>query len=165
MSSSLTTSPSTIRLEPVHHDDSSSKDLNPPNIDEESSSSTSNGDNDNVDSHSSPSHHLEGDDSPLDCPSLAPLWACRTLESTGDWVGDLSDTRRTRSQFQEVPHLFVASISDPESFQEASGIPKWDATMQEEFNSLERNHTWDLVPLPKEGNLFDASGSIKQNLQ
>lgn len=111
--SSHTTSPSTITLETLHDDDSSFEDLNPPNPIEESSSSTSDGDNDGEDSHSSHSHLLEVDDSPLDSPASMPLWPQQNFESVGDWLGDPSDSRRTRSQFQQAPHLFIASASDP----------------------------------------------------
>jgi hypothetical protein len=70
-SSSPTTSPSTIILETLHHDDSYLEDLNPPNINEESSSSTLDGERDGEYSHSSSNHHLEVDGS----PNSTPLWA------------------------------------------------------------------------------------------
>jgi hypothetical protein len=37
--------------------------------------------------------------------------------------------------------------------------------MQEEYNSLLKNQTWDLVPLPLEGNLSGADGSIGPRAQ
>jgi hypothetical protein len=37
---------------------------------------------------------------------------------------------------------------DPQSYGEAAGNPFWESTMQEEYNSLLDNHTWDLFPLP-----------------
>ncbi|KAH9323687.1 hypothetical protein KI387_018326, partial [Taxus chinensis] len=38
---------------------------------------------------------------------------------------------------------------DPQSFSKAHGIPKWDDAMAAEYSSLMKNHTWDLVSLPK----------------
>lgn len=52
----------------------------------------------------------------------------------------------TTSQFS---HAYIASASDLESFKEALGIPEWDLAMEEEYSSLMRNHTLDLIPLPK----------------
>jgi hypothetical protein len=52
-----------------------------------------------------------------------------------DLVGDLADTRRTRSDFEEPPialiatkpfpsrHLFLVQSSDPQSYGEAAGNP------------------------------------------
>jgi hypothetical protein len=83
-------------------------------------------------------------------PSL-PRWVCSTREAAGDLVGDPSDQRRTRSQFQRASY-FLAQLSetlDLETFAEASGHPDWDTTMNEEYCSLMENDTWDLVPLPK----------------
>jgi hypothetical protein len=78
----------------------------------------------------------------------------------GDLVGDSTDTRRTRSDFEEPlvaltstepfpsRHLFLVQSSDPQSYGEAAGNPFWESAMQEEYNSLLENQTWDLVPLP-----------------
>jgi hypothetical protein len=43
----------------------------------------------------------------------------------------------------------VSETHDPETFAEASGHPDWDTAMNEEYCSLMKNDTWDLVPLPK----------------
>jgi hypothetical protein len=43
----------------------------------------------------------------------------------------------------------VSKTHDPEAFAEASGDPDWDTTMNEEYRSLMKNDTWDIVPLPK----------------
>jgi hypothetical protein len=88
-----------------------------------------------------------------------PKWAQPTLQEASDLVGDLLDSR-TRSQ-HEVPshvfssfepaipmHCYMVQSSDPRIYSEALGNPLWEATMQEEFDSLLENQTWDLVPLP-----------------
>jgi hypothetical protein len=43
----------------------------------------------------------------------------------------------------------VSETHDPETFVEASSHPDWDTTTNEEYRSLMKNDTWDLVPLPK----------------
>jgi hypothetical protein len=45
-------------------------------------------------------------------------------------------------------HIFLVQSSDPQSYGEAVGNPFWESSMQEEYNSLLENQTWDLVPLP-----------------
>ena len=37
---------------------------------------------------------------------------------------------------------------DPQYFKEAFHDPRWQATMDEEFDSLHDNKTWELVSLP-----------------
>jgi hypothetical protein len=45
-------------------------------------------------------------------------------------------------------HCHLVQSSDPQSYAEAAGHPSWESTMEEEYNSLLENQTWDLVPLP-----------------
>jgi hypothetical protein len=101
-----------------------------------------------VSSSSSQSSDSKDVDSPSPSPTM-PCWACHTLESTGTLVGDPFDTWRTRSQHQDILHSYIATASNSQSFIEASSIVEWDSTMEEEYNSLIQNKTWDLVPLPK----------------
>lgn len=58
--------------------------------------------------------------------STKPNWAQQTFDSAGSLVGNPSDTRRTRSQQKSFPHAYIDIALDPQSFKEASGIPKWD---------------------------------------
>jgi hypothetical protein len=93
-------------------------------------------------------------------PEQRPKWAQPTLQDAGDLVGDPTDTRRTRSDFEEPPlaltatepfppmHLFLVQSSDPQYYGEAARNPFWESTMQEEYNFLLEKQTWDLVPLP-----------------
>ena len=53
------------------------------------------------------------------------------------------------SSLHRNPRAFMASASDPKYFHEAHGIKEWEAAMKDEHNSLLKNDTWDLVPLPK----------------
>ena len=52
------------------------------------------------------------------------------------------------SEVVPAEKCFLMVGSDPQSYQEASIEPRWQTTMQEEFNSLQENETWELVPLP-----------------
>jgi hypothetical protein len=91
-----------------------------------------------------------------------PKWAHTTLHDAGDLVGDPADTRRNRSDFKEPPialtsiepfpskHIFSVQYLDPQYYGEATGNPFWESAMQEEYNSLLENQTWDLVPFPSE---------------
>eukprot|EP00253_Pinus_taeda_P023541 PITA_23541 len=45
-------------------------------------------------------------------------------------------------------HAYMMHGSDPQTYAEADGHPEWEAAMDEEYNSLIKNQTWDLVPLP-----------------
>jgi hypothetical protein len=93
-------------------------------------------------------------------PEQRPKWAKTTLQDARDLVGDPADTRRTRYDLEEPPlaltstelmppmHLFLVQSSDPQSYGEAGGNPFWESAMQEEYNSLLENQTWDMVPLP-----------------
>ncbi|KAH9292456.1 hypothetical protein KI387_042361 [Taxus chinensis] len=88
----------------------------------------------------------------------APKWLRSTLAAAGDLAGDSRDLRRTRAETSGVvdhrPYSGMALMSqaisnDPVLFSQASGNPEWDSAMQDEYSSLMKNNTWDLVPLPK----------------
>jgi hypothetical protein len=42
------------------------------------------------------------------------------------------------------------AIVEPSTYQEASGIPKWQLAMIDELSALERTSTWDIVSLPSQ---------------
>eukprot|EP00253_Pinus_taeda_P022653 PITA_22653 len=44
--------------------------------------------------------------------------------------------------------LHSSSKIATESYAKAVGHPSWESAMEEEYNSLLKNQTWDLVPLP-----------------
>jgi hypothetical protein len=46
-------------------------------------------------------------------------------------------------------HCYISLAADPHSYTKATGNPFWEAAMDEEYNALMENQTWDLVPLPK----------------
>ena len=70
--------------------------------------------------------------------------------------------------FAEKCYLMVES--DPQTYEYAAHVPIWQAAMKEEFSSLQKNNTWELVDLPRPGrklvqckwvlkNKFAADGS------
>ena len=45
--------------------------------------------------------------------------------------------------------LVVLSLHEPHTYREAYTNPLWQQAMIEEFQALEKTHTWDLVNLPR----------------
>ena len=43
----------------------------------------------------------------------------------------------------------ILNIVEPANYEEASKSDAWRAAMYEEIESIDRNHTWDLVEFPK----------------
>ena len=86
--------------------------------------------------------------------------ARQTLSSAGDNIGNLDDPRTTWSDFQRAgialscPDYFLFEScylmisSDPKSYCHARKDPRWQVSMDEEMNSLQKNTTWEIVSLP-----------------
>ena len=86
-----------------------------------------------------------------------PKWASKTIHAVGELAGNPNDPRRTRSQFESAlcmkDHMFDEKCylmveSDPQTYDDAEGDPRWQAAMKEEFSSLQKSNTWELVDLP-----------------
>ena len=86
-----------------------------------------------------------------------PKWAAKTLHAAGELVGNPNDPRRTRSQFESglcmkdpmfAEKYYLMVESDPYTYEDAIGDPRWQAAMKEEFSSLQKSNTWELVDLP-----------------
>ena len=82
-----------------------------------------------------------------------PKWAAKTLHAAGQSAGDPNDPRRTRSQFESgmcmkdpefAEKLYLMVESDPQTYEESAGDPRWKTTMKEEFGSLQKSNTWEL---------------------
>jgi hypothetical protein len=56
-------------------------------------------------------------------------------------------------------HFYMVQSSNPHTYNEVVSNPLWEASMQEENDSLLENQTWDLVPLPPGRKLVSANGS------
>ena len=88
-----------------------------------------------------------------------PIWAQQKLSSTGENVGNPDDPRRTRSDFQRAgialscannllsKNCYLMISSDIKSYYNAWKDPRWQVSMDEEMNSLQKNTTWELVSL------------------
>ena len=86
-----------------------------------------------------------------------PTWAPQTLSSAGDNIGNPDDPRRTRSDFQRAgialscpdyllsKYFYLIIILDPKSYYHARKDLRWQVSMDEEMNSLQKNTTWELV--------------------
>ena len=68
-----------------------------------------------------------------------------------------NDTSRTRSQFESAfcvkdplfaEKFYLMIESYPQTYEDAAHDPIWKTTMKEEFISLQKNNTWELVDLP-----------------
>jgi hypothetical protein len=149
----------TFTLPPIRDDEHA-------HVDSSSDESSDSEELDDLDSESVHSNaELEHPDAVTE-PEQRPKWVQTTLQDAGDLVGYLADTRRTQSDFEEPPialtateplpsrHLFLVQSSDPQSYSKATGNLFWESAMQEEYNSLLKNQTWDLVPLPSGRKIF-----------
>ena len=52
---------------------------------------------------------LNDHDHGIDGLEIRPKWAQKTLQSAGELVGDPTDLRRTRYQFEGAPHVLTAT--------------------------------------------------------
>ena len=55
-------------------------------------------------------------------------------------------------------------ISDPKSYYHAQKDPRWQVTMNEEMNSLQKNTTWELVSLPLGRKLVQCKWVSQKNV-
>ncbi|KAH9319207.1 hypothetical protein KI387_020976, partial [Taxus chinensis] len=96
-------------------------------------------------------------------PDPNPNWA------SSDYSLFLIRNQRTRSlvDIYDVPHLFcvtnpiimpihsyVIQASDTQTYADAARNTHWEVTMDEEYNSLIMNQTWDLIPIPVNHNIL-----------
>ena len=95
----------------------------------------------------------------LDIPTR-PKWAAKTIHAAGELTGNPNDTRRTRSQFESAlcvkDPLFDKKYcliidSNPHTYEYLSHDTIWKTSMKEEFSSLQKNNTCELVDLPQGG--------------
>lgn len=67
----------------------------------------------------------------------------------------------------------IMKTNDPQTYDEARGEQEWEQAMQNEYNSLIKNNTWELVDVPKGKNMvnnkwvyktkFKSDGSIEKH--
>ena len=97
------------------------------------------------------SEMAEDDVSEHDSPTR-PKWVEKTLEAAGNLASNPLDPRKSRSQFHTTSFasevylaekFFMMVVSNPKSYKEASIDPIWQTSIQEKFNSLRENKTWE----------------------
>ncbi|KAH9325685.1 hypothetical protein KI387_005863, partial [Taxus chinensis] len=82
-----------------------------------------------------------------------PKWARTIVSEATPFIEDLPPTRHHHTHSTGYGILCQAIFEDPQSFSKAHGIQEWDDVMVDEYSSLMKNHTWDLVSLPKGRNM------------
>ena len=102
-----------------------------------------------------------------------PKWAARTIHVVGELAGNPSDPRRTRSQFESalcmkdpmfVEKFYLMVELDPWTCEDVVGYPRWQEAMKEEFSSLQKSNTWELVDLPPGRKLVQCKWVSRPNL-
>ena len=87
-----------------------------------------------------------------------PKWVAKIIHAVGELAGNPSDTRRTRSQFESAlcvkdplfdEKCYLMVESNPQTYEDASHDPLWKTSIKEEFSSLQKNNTWELVDLSR----------------
>jgi hypothetical protein len=74
-------------------------------------------------------------------------------------------TRRVEGVLQAPDRLTLAAISSPPlpptptTVHGALADPQWRRAMEEEYDALQANHTWDLVPRPHGTNVVACRSS------
>ena len=90
--------------------------------------------------------------------STRPNWEAKTIQVAGELAGNPRDPRRTRSQFESAlsvkdplfsDKFFIMFEYDPHTYKYSCEYLIWKTTMKDEFHSLQKNDTWDLVTLPR----------------
>ena len=86
-----------------------------------------------------------------------PKWEAKTIHAIGELAENPSDPRRGRFQFESalcmkdplfVENYYLMVESDPQKYEDLAHDPVWQTSMKEEFGSLQKNHTWELVDVP-----------------
>ena len=55
-------------------------------------------------------------------------------------------------------------VIEPKNFAESSKSNDWIKSMNEELDQIEKNHTWKLVPRPKDKNVVETKWILKNKL-
>ena len=101
-----------------------------------------------------------------------PKWESKTLHAAGELAGDPNDPRRTRSQYESglcmkdpmfAEKCYMMIESDPQTYEYVENYPRWQESMKEEFSSLQKGNTWELVDLPPGRKLVQCKWVYKTN--
>jgi hypothetical protein len=61
-------------------------------------------------------------------------------------------------------NLYLLSKVEPKCFAKSRNDQHWVNYMEEELNQIEKNETWELVPIPKYKNVIDIKWVFKNKL-
>jgi hypothetical protein len=64
----------------------------------------------------------------------------------------------------EQTQLALLSTIEPNCFEEANKDEFWNKDMNKDFDQIEKNDTWELVPSPKNKNVIDTKWVFKNKL-
>jgi hypothetical protein len=73
------------------------------------------------------------------------------------------ETRRRIHSLKQT-HLALSSTIEPICFEEARKDEFWNKAMDEELNQIEKNGTWELVPIPNDKNVIDTKWVYRNKL-
>jgi hypothetical protein len=73
------------------------------------------------------------------------------------------ETRR-KIRSPEQTHLQLLSTIEPNCFEEAKKDEFWNKAMNEELDQIEKNDTWELVPIPKNKNVIGTKWVFRNKL-
>ena len=98
--------------------------------------------------------------SPVPPPPLVPPIAAAQWPHTRSRSGIVCPKERTDGTVAWlaacVAHLQDDPAAKPRHFQAALGIPRWRSAMEQEYQALLKNGTWQLVPLVFGVNIIDS---------
>jgi hypothetical protein len=97
----------------------------------------------------------------------SPLIIIRKNHPENQIIGDINkgvQTRRKLIKDSEQSHVAFLSMTEPKIFEEASQDDDWIRAMNEEFDQIEKNNTWELVPRPEDKNVLGSKWVFKNKM-
>jgi hypothetical protein len=77
---------------------------------------------------------------------------------------DVGVETRRKIRSPEQTHLALLSTIEPNCFEESNKDEFWNKAMNEELDQIEKNDTWELVPIPKNKNVIDTKWIFRNKL-
>jgi vacuolar-type H+-ATPase catalytic subunit A/Vma1 len=79
-------------------------------------------------------------------------------------IGDMNDRVHTRRQLLYQTKITLLSHIEPISIKDACKDENWVNTMNEEFDQIDKNQTWELVPRPRNKNIIGTKWVYKNKM-
>lgn len=93
--------------------------------------------------NSSPTSHINN----MRSPTISPEMFSQNDDSDDDGESPPRKTRSLVDIYESCTYALM--LAKPTCYEEACEDEKWQNSMKEELNSIEKNNTWDLVDLPR----------------